>query len=404
MFYRVILILALLCPALSIAESLSLKEAIRQAQTAQPLIESQMAAARADSERGFAESQLPDPRLKLGLVNVPYAPFSLTREPMTQAMIGFEQMFPGGDKRRLRGEVAQANANQKVALSADISRSIGLSVGLAWLDAWYPQQAIKKLVVLKQEFQYQIEAENIRVAANKSEQKEVLSLQIQLEMLQDKVAEFIEQEAKARAEMLRWGVNTENHELEQTLPLFNTPRPDQLMAHPKINTINQSIAALGKEVELAKEASKPDWSVEVGYGARGANQTDMLSVQFGVDLPMYKAQRQDKQLAAKLAEQDAMQFNRTDQLRQLQAGLQSATVEHNSLQSRILHFENNIIPAANQRTQATLISYRNGKAELSTVLESRRSELDIALQLLALQAASAKAALQIDSYMPEGSK
>lgn len=405
MFYKNLLLLALLCPALSFAEPLTLEDAMRQAQSAQPLVESQMAAARADSERGIADNQLPDPKLKLGLVNVPYAPFSLTREPMTQAMIGIEQMFPGGDKRRIRGEVAQANANQKIAQSADINRSIRLAAGLAWLDAWYPQQAVKKIAVLKQEYQYQIEAEHIRVATNKGEQKDVLAVQIQLEMLQDKAAELREQEAKARAEMLRWGVDAENLELAQTLPVFNAAiTPDQLSAHPKINAVDQSIVALGKEVDLAKEASKPDWSVEVGYGARGAGQTDMLSVQFGIELPIYKAQRQDRQLAAKLAERDAMQSTRDDQLRQLQAGLQSAMAEHQSLQSRISRFENTIIPVAAQRTQAALVSYRNGKADLTVVLESRRAELDVGLQMLALQAASAKAALQIDSYMPEGAQ
>jgi outer membrane protein TolC len=99
-----------------------------------------------------------------------------------------------------------------------------------------------------------------------------------------------------------------------------------------------------------------------------------------------------------------MQSSRDDQLRQLQAGLQSAIAEQQSLQSRISRFENSILPVAAQRTEAALVSYRNGKSELASVLESRRAELDVGIQLLSLQAASAKVALQIDSYMPEGAQ
>jgi outer membrane protein TolC len=402
MFPRYLLSLALVWPALSLAEPLALDEAVRLAQSAQPLLESQQAVARADEERSVAEAQLPDPRLKLGLVNVPYSPFSLTRESMTQAMVSVEQMFPGGDKRRLRGEVAQAGAAQKSAETAVIARSIRRDAALAWLDAWYPQRAQERFAALQNEYQYQIESERIRLASGRGEQRDVLAAQIQLDLLQDRASEFAAQAARARAELARWIGDAAQRELVQTLPVTkNTVDVQTLTAHPQIAALDKSIATLEKEASLAREAVKPDWSMEVGYGARGAGQSDMLSVQFGIELPVAQAKRQDRQLAARLAELDAMRAQREDRLRVLQSGLQAALAERQSLQARIARFEQSILPVTAQRTEATLVSYRNGKAELAAVLETRRAELDTGLQLLALQVAEAKAAVQLEYFAQE---
>jgi outer membrane protein, heavy metal efflux system len=404
MFSRIVLLLAILWPALSIAGPLAFEDAVLLAQESQPLLNGRQAAVRADEERAVAEAQLPDPRLKLGLINVPYAPFSLSSEPMTQTMVSVEQTFPGGDKRRLRSEVAQASAAQKTAEIGETARMIRREAGLAWLDAWYPQHALTRIQALQQEYRYQIEAERIRLATGKGEQKDVLAAQVQLDLLQDRGSEFEAQSAKAHVALVRWiGADAAKRELAKTLPAL-TIQPDaqQLAAHPQIATIDKSIAVLERETALAREALKSDWSMELGYGARGAGQDDMLSVQVGFDLQVAPAKRQDRQIAAKLEELDALQAQREDRLRTLQASLQSALAEKQSLETRIARYQSDILPVSKQRTEATLVSYRNGKAEFSSVLEARRAELDMGLQLLALQAALARSEVELAYFAPEG--
>lgn len=406
MFSRIVLLLVIVWPVLSLAGPLTFEDAIRLAQESQPLLSGRQAAAHADEERAVAEAQLPDPRLKLGLINVPYTPFNLSREPMTQAMISVEQTFPGGDKRRLRGEVAQANAAQKTAEVGETARMIRREAGLAWLEAWYPQHALARVQALEQEYRYQIEAERIRLATGKGEQKDVLAAQVQLDLLMDRGSEFEAQSAKARAALSRWiGAETAQRELAETLPTTAIqPDAQQLVAHPQIATIDKAITVLERETALAREAVKSDWSLELGYGARGAGQDDMLSVQVGFDLPVAPAKRQNRQVAAKLDELDALQAQREARLRVLQAGLQSAIAEKQSLETRIVRYQNDILPFSKQRTEATLVSYRNGKAEFSSVLEARRAELDMGLQLLALQAALARSEVELAYFAPEGAQ
>ena len=230
--------------------------------------------------------------------------------------------------------------------------------------------------------------------------------QVQLDLLMDRGSEFEAQSAKARVALVRWiGADAAKREPAETLPALAI-RPDvqRLVAHPQIATIDKSIAVLERETALAREALKPDWSMELGYGARGAGQDDMLSVQVGFELQVAPAKRQDRQIAAKLEELDALQAQREDRLRTLKAGLQSALAEKQSLEIRIARYLNDILPVSKQRTEATLVSYRNGKAEFSSVLEARRAELDMGLQLLALQAALARSEVDLAYFAPEGAQ
>jgi len=48
------------------------------------------------NERAIADGQLPDPKVKLGIMNLPVNSFDRGQEPMTQLQVGIQQSFPRG--------------------------------------------------------------------------------------------------------------------------------------------------------------------------------------------------------------------------------------------------------------------------------------------------------------------
>ena len=56
------------------------------------------------TELAIATGRLPDPKLKLGFANLPTDSFNLGQEPMTQAVIGVQQMFPRGQTRSFNSD------------------------------------------------------------------------------------------------------------------------------------------------------------------------------------------------------------------------------------------------------------------------------------------------------------
>ena len=120
---------------------LTLGEAEQIAIAGDPVIAADRARAQALGEVAIANGQLPDPRLKAGVANLPLDTFEVNQEPMTQLVVGVEQSFPPGDTlryRRLQGEW-QSTAEQ--ANAQDSTRKLVRDVRNRYLELWYQGQA-----------------------------------------------------------------------------------------------------------------------------------------------------------------------------------------------------------------------------------------------------------------------
>ena len=105
--------------ALAAPAPLTLEEAVRIAQSRSAQLEAQRASAEASASLVGPASQNPDPKLIVGVENVPVESankWSLTQSDMTMRRIGVMQDFVRGEKRELMGERAQAEARREAAL------------------------------------------------------------------------------------------------------------------------------------------------------------------------------------------------------------------------------------------------------------------------------------------------
>ena len=79
------------------AEVLTLPAAEQYALQADPAVIASHSRAVALQEQAIADGQLPDPKLGLGIYNLPLNDFSVSREPTTQFRTKIQQAFPRGD-------------------------------------------------------------------------------------------------------------------------------------------------------------------------------------------------------------------------------------------------------------------------------------------------------------------
>jgi outer membrane protein TolC len=75
-------------------------------------------------------------------------------------------------------------------------------------------------------------------------------------------------------------------------------------------------------------------------------------------------------------------------------------VEWQSNRERLARYERELVPLASERTQAVLASFRGAKATLGDVLVARRSEIDVRLQALQLEAETARVWAQLNFLVP----
>jgi len=404
MFFRLALLLGAMAVAGPVgAAPLTLDDAVRLALENQPILAAQRAAVEANRQTAVAEGQLPDPRLKLGVSNVPTNNFSLTQDSMTQSSVSIEQSFPGGNKRELRERRAQREAEESAAELAASTREITRNVAWAWLDLYYPLRADALIREQQQAFQQQIGAARISYRAGKSNQDEVLALQNMLNQLLDREVEISAQVTRARAGLARWIGKMADGDPPGTLPRTSPPPSlaqldGQLEGHPEIRKLDQAAATAEAGLSLAKESRKPDWSVEVGYSKRGQAFSDMVSAQIAVDLPVFPANRQDRTISARQLDLDRARYQREDKLRALSAELAAGYADWQAASSRIAILRKQTLPDAAQRISAAIVAYQTGKSTMEKVFEAHHAELEARLQLLAQQVAQARAQAELDYF------
>jgi cobalt-zinc-cadmium efflux system outer membrane protein len=402
------LLLSLFIPAdrAGAVTPLTLDEVAQLALANQPLLASQQADITAAEKNAVAAEQLPDPKLKVGLNDLPVTgsdAFSVRRDNFTEFKVGISQDFPRVEKRRLRGAMSQLEAQRNTEELEVIRRAIKRDAALTWLEVFYPERAISLLQALEREGQAQIDTLNIAYRAGRASQAEVLASQVALELLKDREADFARQAARARASLARWIGAEASRPLAEILPDFSLPLDrGALLAHvenhPHLSFLDKQVAMAQTDVELARQAYKPDWSIEVSYGNRPAFP-DFFSVQVGIDLPVFTGKRQDPALASKLSLLDKSRSMKEDAERVLKSDAEKNYADWEASTARVVRYEASILPQAKQRITAALATYQSGRGDLNAVLDARRASLDLELQRLSLQVDAVRAQLQLQYFL-----
>lgn len=366
----------------------------------QPSLTALDAGMRAAREGAVADGELPDPRLKLGVANVPDDSFALNREPMTVSYVTIEQMFPGGDKRDLRRRRGEAEAEQLAAELATQREVVRRDAGLAYLDVVGAQRQLVLVKDLQDQTGRQVEAARINTLSGKAGTAQAFAARQVEIMARDRETELRLQEARARAELSRWiGIAAEDPVAEAP-PDWPSPPPlakmqAQLREHPAHAAQARSVATAEADLALAREAIKPDKSIEVGYGVRSQQFSNMVSIQFSMDLPLAPRDRQDRGVAARQAQVERARATEQDHLRMLAAELAADYAQWELVRERLQRIDQELLPAAAGRVEAALAAYRAGRGELGAVLEARTAELEVRLNRISLATQADRARLQL---------
>jgi outer membrane protein TolC len=299
---------------------------------------------------------------------------------------------------RMFAEAAQAQAE-----AASQRQAIQRDVAFAWLDAWLAQAAERTLRDLVAETGRAIEFAQIGIASGRGSQAEVFASRQMQSMASDRRMELAAQAEKARAMLRRWVPDAGAFDLPPELPAWREPPPlavlaDGLERHALHAMHQRALGVADADVALAREATASDKTFEVGYAARQGNRGDMLMVQMAFELPLFRANKQDRLVQSKLRLAERAREQRADHLRQLRAELDAAWAEWRIAGERLENFTRGVLPAARGRLDTLLAAQASGRAELAQVLEARRQLIEVRLQELALNSGRAKARAGIEYF------
>lgn len=405
-----VILYCFLCGSLANVSALTLSEAERIALQSDPLVESHKATARAWRDDAVADNQLPDPKLRFGMYNLPLDTFDTSQEPTTQLRLGVQQTFPRGASLDLKQKKSEWKATAEIARAEVAQRKLVRDVRVTFLDLYYQVEAGRIIKASRKLFSQLVDITEAHYASGKANQQDVLRAELELSRLDDRSIKIQSKEDESRARLAQWLHENAWQEIDSSFPalpeLAEKAEADEdigyvITRHPEIRAETAQVESRKQDVAIAHQQYKPGWGVGIEYRKRfgenpdGSEREDMMAAMVTMDIPLFTENRQDKRVVANEEKTNAVRFSRDDKLRTLKQIYDSNRVKLIRLDQRHYKYTSDLLKSARNNSEAALKAYRSGVTEFTNLMRAHITELDVKLSDLRIRVDRAIAKTQL---------
>jgi len=403
-------------PQIANQQTLSLQQAMSYAVDNDPWLKGNKRNEQALLAESIADGELPDPSLSVGLLNLATDTFDFDQEPMSQFKVGLAQTFPRGDTLKLKRRQKREQSAAYPFLREDRKARVALKVRLLWLDTFLAQQSVALIENNRYLFEQLVDVAhaNYTATSGSTRQQDVIRAELELSRLKDRLSNLWQGHDTAQQALAEWlsaelvnralPDNLQNHDLTAS----NFDDQQQTMAsivqHPRVLAIDRKIESITTGLELAHQQYKPEWGINAAYAYRddapgGNDRADFVSMGITVDLPLFRANRQDQRVSAASHRRAAAQTERDLLLRELLSGYQQAGVELLRLDERDKLYQQYLLPQMHDQTDATLAAYTSDGGDFAEVMRARIAELNTKIMALQLKVKRQKTLAKIHYFV-----
>ena len=195
--------------------SLSLQQAEQLALEADPVVNSHRASSRSYDASAIANGTLPDPKLRLGMFNVPLDSFSTTEDPATQLRVGIQQEFPRGKSNALKQQQTNWLSQAAAARADDEKLKLLMHVRDTYLNLYYQTRAASIVNETRRLFAKLVRITEDQYAAGRANQQDVIRADLELSRLDDRATKIQSNEDEYRATLAQWIGDVAWNDIEQ---------------------------------------------------------------------------------------------------------------------------------------------------------------------------------------------
>ncbi len=375
---------------------LTLAEAEDLALAAEPGQQAMQAKAAALKERAVVAGELPDPMLRVGLNNFPIESGGFRTEGMTHAAVGLRQAFPAGKTRSFKARQFDLLAAEMNDNADARGRNVLTAVRSAWLDLYYWEQARALVSESRPLFDDLAIVTRSLYSVGRKSQQDVLRAELELSRLDDRLIDIERQRARAQAALSEWVGHNAGRRVAQKLPNWGQlpllkSLEGTLPDHPALRAADAQIQARGAGVDVAKQRSKPEWALDLGYSYRegmlpsGEPRSDFISLGVSVDLPFFSKKSVDSTLSAALQERRAAESSREQMLRALRSQLAAEHARWKDLTRRLSLYDTRILSLAAINAEASMLAYQSDRGDFADVMRAYIDDLNTRIDHIRLQ-------------------
>ena len=373
-------------------QTLTIELAVQTALERDALVNVYQSRSDAYKAQSIAEDTLPDPKIKLGVMNVPTDTYEFNQEPMTQVQLGIQQMFPRGDTLEIKSQRAMSMSMVEYAKTENQRRKVRRDVRETWLELYYWLNAERVVKENRSLFSKLVSVTQQQYAAGRQKQQDVIHSELELGMLDDREIKIKTRLETTLAKLIKLiGKDFSSLNLDSTLPIFNIQQKESswLESHPMLLMEQAMVTINEKDVALAKQSYKPSWMVDLTYGKRektvsGVERADFASAMIIFDLPLFTGDRQDKKVAASKHRLNGALNIREERKRELTRMWQVNMAKEKRLSQRVEKYNTLLMPKANENTKAAMFAYQSGRGAFTALMRAQITELETQLRAIRL--------------------
>lgn len=413
---------------------ISLEQAITLAQQNDPWLHGSMLKQRAVEYKSLASGTLPDPKISVGMMNLPTDTWNLAQEGMTQFKVGVSQMFPRGDSLELKQQQLKIESTKYPLLRQNRKAKLKSDVSQLWLDAFLAQQTIKLIENDWELFEQMAEVAKASYsnAVGKTRQQDVIRAQLEIVQLEDRLTVQKQKLETSIARLNEWLHLYNDSDFEkafdfdsqpmafnitEVLPTILLQNPSvlneahysrnalalELENHPAIRSIEVKKKASEKEIIIAKQQYKAQWGVNASYAYRddmpsGDSRSDLFSVGVTFDLPIFTENRQDKHVAASIAESEAIRTEKLLLTKQMISAIEKELRQLKRLSERQSIYKDQLLKQTYDQAEASLTAYTNDDGDFSEVVRARIAQLNARISALKIDVDALKTVARINYF------
>ncbi len=365
-----------------------LDDFVREAIANNPEITAAQKRVEAMRQRPSQESTLPDPMVSLSYNSsgnpLPFQ--GLGKEPIANAGFMVSQEIPAPGKLKLRGRMAEREADAAMA-EYEMTR---LNVMSRLKQAWYRLASLyDTLDVMNRErdvMRQLLRIGEARYSVGKAAQQDIFKGQTQLSILETRIARMEQEIASRETEinsLLNRPAGTKIERPETVTPVPLAASLDELMKQvredaPMLRREQKMIERTELALNLARKDYSPDYTVSGGYYYMGS-MPPMYMARIDFKLPAWFWRKQRAGVAEQVASVSAAKQNYTAANQQLSFRVKDDYLMADTAWKLMNMYSTTVIPQSSLALQSSLASYQTGAVDFLSVLMNFTTMLDYEL-------------------------
>lgn len=353
-----------------------LSQLLAEAETSNPQLSAADHEAQAARQMAPQVTTLPDPKVTYQQLSVgspkPFAGY--TNSDFSYVGIGASQELPYPGKLRLRGQVAERDADTKLAEVGVTRANLADAVKADYLQLAYLQQTLRILRQNESVLDQLIQDATAHYQVGQGMQQDVLEAQVNRTKIVREITMHHQQMGQLQAHLkglLDWDQASPDivtEDLSET-PLIRASADLLAMVrqnNPQVQVDASSIQRQDAQLATSKREGKPDF--ELGYMYQNTDRKYRDYYMFTFDVRFPRKKRVNAEIAAAQEQLSASQRTLDAHLQQQLVQVQQDYVQATSDEELLKEYREGLMPQSDATYRAALSAYASNREQFSRVL------------------------------------